>query len=303
MQETLAVDLLDSYDRHESRIDDDKCEDKAERQPLLMVPNPRRVHHVTIDRGADSVRRLHICAQRFLFAPVLQLLLQGTPVDAPHPKTKQTPLATLCVALNKRYNVKHHNSTICVAKNQSKLSERRGIYFSIKDFLKLCLSTVLDTTSEDIENANEGDDPDFGSTECSASHAVQKSLPTVAALRVARLLLSFGADPNIACALHLVARTADKGHSEKYIARFLGILLQHGADPTLGEDMGKDAFMCCTTQRIFQKLHMQALGVKTDQQMDHFAGFSTHDRDCDTNQVLHKRHAWGHRRSGWRASS
>ena len=56
MQETLAVDLLDSYDRHESRIDDDKCEDKAERQPLLMVPNPRRVHHVTIDRGADSVK-------------------------------------------------------------------------------------------------------------------------------------------------------------------------------------------------------------------------------------------------------
>ena len=53
-----------------------------------------------------------------------------------------------------------------------------------------------------------------------------------------------------------MGRAADKGHSEKTLARFMGALLAAGADPTLGEEMGKDAYQCCSTQRTFQTLHL-----------------------------------------------
>ena len=198
--------------------------EQPQEQPMLMVPNPRRVHTVTVDRTAERVRRLHITAQRFMFAPVLQVLLQGTPVDSPHPSGQQTPLATLCASLNKttdrssggggdsaRKEARRRRRQLLVGDSlaEAALEFVRLGWFAGVRMVRHAIGGGKGRGGEEYEDdGQDEDDHDHGCVACRSGQPHQHNhhyhipgmlrpdRPATAALRVARLLLNFGADPN-----------------------------------------------------------------------------------------------------------
>jgi len=222
---------------------------------LLMARNPRNIRTIDADMGEMRAKALHDAAGRFDFHGALELLVRGVDADAPHPVSRRTPLGTLLMALN-RPPAEIARPPGEAALRDGGMAALAALAAGVKEAVKAAVLRMLCPGKHGAALASVAA---AGGASCAPTSSSAAAVPSgfllsngnarrpsrvvpalgdagrgAEALRVARLLLAFGADPNAGPLLHKACGACGvPGSQGPSGAALMDALLRAGADPWL----------------------------------------------------------------------